>query len=145
MEKIWVVVADHVRARVFEGRGARAALAEIEDLVHPEGRLHANETASDSPGVTYDRVGHGAHGMGHAVEPKEEEAIRFAKEVCAALSAARNAGRFERLYLIAEAGFLGNLRGCLDVDVRRCLAGEVSRELTRQSLAEIRAHLPEFL
>jgi hypothetical protein len=31
------------------------------------------------------------------------------------------------------------------VAVRRRLAGEVSLELTRQTVEEIRAHLPEFL
>ena len=145
MEKIWVVVADHVRARVFEAHSAHGELAEIEDLVHPQGRMHANEMASDSPGVTQDRFGHGTHGMGHAVEPKEEEAIRFAKEICDALEQACESGRFDRLYVAAAPRFLGDLRRRMDVAVRRRLAGEVSLELTRQTKEDIRAHLPEFL
>ena len=145
MERIWVVVADHVRARLFEAHGARGELAEIEDLVHPQGRMHANEMASDSPGVTHDRFGYGTHGMGHAVEPKEEESIRFAKEICDALEQACESGRFDRLYVAAVPRFLGDLRRCMAVAVRRRLAGEVSLELTRQTVEEIRAHLPEFL
>ncbi|MEJ2481446.1 MAG: host attachment protein [Acidihalobacter sp.] len=145
MEKIWVVAADHVRARVFEAHGALGELAENEDLVHPQGRMHANEMASDSPGVTHDRYGHGTHGMGHAVEPKEKEAIRFAREICDALERACAEGRFDRLYVAAEPRFLGNLRSCMAVEVRRRLAGEVSLELTRQAVEDIRLHLPEFL
>lgn len=145
MEKIWVVVADHARARVFEAHGARGELAEIEDLVHPQGRMHPNEMASDSPDVAQDRFGYGTHGMGHAVEPKEEESIRFAGEICDALEQACESGHFDRLYVAAAPRFLGDLRRCMAVAVRRRLAGEVSLELTRQTVEEIRAHLPEFL
>lgn len=145
METIWIVAADQVRARVFEAQGASGELEEIEDLVHPQGRMHPAEMASDSAGVTQDRFGYGRHGMGHAVEPKEEEAIRFAKEIDDALERACVAGRFDRLYIAAEPRFLGRLRGAMAVEVRRRLAGEVSLELTRQGLQEIRAHLPEFL
>lgn len=145
METIWVVVADHVRARVFESAGPHGALAETEDLVHPEGRLHANEMASDRPGVTHDGAGEGPHGMGQEVEPREVEAARFAKEISRALADARVAGKFDRLYVIAEARFLGNMRSAMDVEVRRRLAGEVSLDLTRASVEDIRAHLPEFL
>jgi protein required for attachment to host cells len=145
MEKIWVVAADQVQARLFEAQGARGELAEIEDLVHPQGRLHASEMGSDSPGATHDRFGQRSHGMGHVVEPKEEEAIRFAKEVCDALEQACSGGRFDRLYVAAAPRFLGSLRSCMAVEVRRRLAGEVSLDLTRQVVEDIRSHLPEFL
>ena len=48
--------------------------------------------------------------MGTSVEPKEQEAIRFAKQVGDHLQAACNGGRCNRLLLVAGPHFIGLLK-----------------------------------
>lgn len=142
---IWILAADSGRARIFSTDTATGPLKEVQDLVHPEARVHPKDTASDEPGSTYDRVGQGRHPMGKAVDPKEQEAIRFAKEVCQRLDGARNAGEFDKLYVVAAPAFLGVLREAMSEPTRRLVAGEVSKNLAAHRPEEIRSHLPERL
>ncbi len=141
----WVVVADASRARIFSAEGASGPLTEIEDMVHPESRLHEREMASDEPGTTFDRGGQGQHGMGNAVDPKQQEATRFAKEVCEELDSARQAGKYDRLYVIAAPAFLGVIRDTMHDATKKLVAAEVDKNLAAHEVAEIRAHLPEHL
>ena len=64
--------------RIFSAEGNGSPLQEVVDLVHPEGRWHERDFASDEPGTGFDRVGQGQHAMGQQVSPKREEAQRFA-------------------------------------------------------------------
>ena len=142
---IWVVVADAGRARFFSAEGPTATLVEKEDLLHPESRTHAGEMASDAPGTTHDSAGHGVHSMGKKVEPKEQEAIRFAKELCTHMDALRNKHAMDKLYVMAPPHFLGLLREAMHAPLKALVAGEVNHGLTEHSVADIRAHLPEQL
>ncbi len=141
--KTWILVADAARARFFNAE--RDDLNEIEDFVHPESRRHAAETASDEPGSTFDRVGEGRHGMGQAVDPKSQEAIRFAKEIGERLESARQAGDYERLHLVAAPAFLGLLREAMSPPVRELVGSELDKDLVTHSVREIREHLPQRL
>jgi len=157
--KTWVVVADEARARFFRvdanpgahggsqyapsGEAMRGALVEIRDLSHPASRQHPGEMASDEPGVSNVSYMHGKFGMDEKVQPKEEEAIRFAKEVAETLR--HNVGEFDGLYLIAAPHFLGLLRPGLDEGVAAKVAGEIAKDLSLHSVEDIRAHLPTQL
>jgi len=157
--KTWVVVADEARARFFRveanpgahggsqyapsGEAMRGALVEVRDLSHPASRLHPGEMASDEPGVSTVPYMRGKFGMDEKVQPKEEEAVRFAKEVAETLR--HEVGEFDRLYLIAAPHFLGLLRPDLDEGVRAKLAGEIDKDLSLHSVQDIRAHLPPQL
>ena len=59
MNNVWVVVASNTRCRIFAQHKHNGPLEELEDLVHPEGRLHERRLASDRPGRTFDRAGEG--------------------------------------------------------------------------------------
>ena len=145
MSKTWVVAADSSRARIFESANHNGPLVEIDDLLHPEARLHESQMASDEPGSSFDSQGQGRHGMGSQVQPKQQEALRFAKQVCEALHAGRAARRFEKLYLVAAPAFLGMLRERLDSTTRALVAGEVDKNIAGRSPQDIRSHLPELL
>lgn len=157
--KTWVVVADAARARFFrveENPGAHGGsqfaptgevlagtLAEIKDLSHPASRQHANEMASDEPGMGSVPTMHGKFGMDEKVQPKEEEAIRFAKEVAETLR--HDVAEFDRLYVVAAPHFLGLLRPDLDKHVTAKIAAEIDKDLSLHNAADIRAHLPAQL
>ncbi|MBD3618082.1 MAG: host attachment protein [Chromatiales bacterium] len=142
---ILVVVADAGRARFFTAESATATLVEDEDRLHPEGRLHVSDMASDEPGRTFDSHGEGQHAMGNKVNPKRQEAIRFAKELCEDLEARRNKGKVEGLYLVAPPQFLGELRDHLSASLKVLVKDEIHKDLTEHAAADIRAHLPEHL
>jgi protein required for attachment to host cells len=157
--KTWVVVADAARARFFRvdeeasaqggsqyapsGEALVGALVEIKDLSHPESLRKASEMASDEPGMTSVPGMHSKFGMDEKVSPKEEEAIRFAKEVAEALHA--DVAEYDHLYVVAPPHFLGLLRQATDKAVHAKLAGELRKELTHFPPEQIREHLPAKL
>ncbi|KPK55490.1 MAG: hypothetical protein AMS22_04110 [Thiotrichales bacterium SG8_50] len=142
---IWVVAADAARARIFSADTPQGGLREVTDLVHPESRAHARDAASDEPGTTFDRMGQGQHSMGKKVEPKDEEALRFAKELATMLDSARTAGQYDRLYVVASPRFLGVLRDALGESTRKLVAADIDKNLVAHKVEEIRAHLPARL
>lgn len=144
MAKIWVLVGDDSRARVFRTNRA-APLEEVEDLLSPEARGHARDLTSDRPGSTRDRVGYAAHSVAADNDPRDEIRRRFARKVAERLREARLAGEYERLFLAASPDFLGELRQALDSGTRDAVVGELTKDLSRLSPREIRSHLPELL
>jgi len=144
MSKPWIVVADQSKARIFTVDDPTGALLDVEQLAHPEARERARELGSDRPGRSFDSAGQGRHAMGTSVAPKEQEAIRFAKQISDHLNAACKAGRCDRLYLVAGPHFLGLLREQLE-PLNNVEITEIGKNLGQYSPHEIRPHLPERL
>jgi protein required for attachment to host cells len=144
MSKHWIVVADRSKARIFTVDDPHGALQEVETLDHPEGRDHARDVNADRQGRAFDSSGQGRHAMGTSVEPMEQDAIRFSKEVSEHLRAACHDGRCNRLLLVAGPDFLGLLRKQLNIppDVR---ISEIDKNVCRFDAREIRGHLPDRL
>ncbi len=144
MSKKWVVVADQSKARIFTVDDPRGPLLQVDELEHPEARKREQELISDRPGRSFDSAGQGRHAMGTSVEPKKEEAVRFAKQVADYLQAAHHEGRFNRLLLVAGPPLLGLLR-----DKLKSLSGanisEIDKNLGQYEAPEIRSHLPDRL
>lgn len=140
--KTWVVVADAARARVFDVDGKTKAIVEVMDLSHSASLQHASEMASDAPGMSSVKGMPSKFGMEEIVSPKEEEAIRFANQVAEALR--RGLADYERLYLIAAPHFLGLLRKDLDKAVQAKVIKEIDKDLTKHTVEDIHAHLPEL-
>jgi protein required for attachment to host cells len=144
MSKHWIVVADQSKARIFTVDEPRGELQELEHLDHPAGRDQAKTLGSDRPGRSFDSSGQGRHAMGASVEPKEQEAIRFARQVGDHLRAACHAGHCNRLLLVAGPHFMGLLKDQLDslTDVK---VSRIVKNLGQYDPREIRSHLPERL
>jgi len=145
MAKIWVVVADSSRARILTVKKPEMVLSEITLLEHPEGRLHEQELTSDLPGRAFDSGGQGRHVMGTPVDPKKQEAIKFAKLVADHLEAGRVNGSFSRLYVIAAPAFLGQLRDHLSTSLKQIVQGTIDKNLVAQDEKVIREQLPDYL
>ncbi|MCI0401497.1 MAG: host attachment protein [Gammaproteobacteria bacterium] len=143
MLKTWVVVAESSRAKIYAMNSPRVPLVELEDLVHPEGRLHGRNLTSSRPGRAFDSAGEGRHAMEANVDPKQQEAINFAKRIGERLEGARTQGDFERLILVAPPAFLGLLRKNLSGLTMRRVTKEIAKNLVRADEAAIRNHLTE--
>jgi len=150
----WVVVADAARARIFRVEGmdverglarrpvpaSSTVLVEIKDILHPESRSHEIELASDAPGMSSVANMQSKFGMDEKVSPKEEEGVRFAKEVADFLK--MQGANYDQLYLIAPPHFLGLIRPNLDKAIISKLVMEIDKDLSRHSAEDILAHLP---
>ena len=145
MSKPWIVVADQSKARIFTVDNPRGPLQEVEALEHPEGRERIQELTTDLPGRAFDSSGVGGrHAMGTSVDPRQQEAIRFAKLIAEHVRSGCTQGRCDRLLLVAGPEFLGLLREHLDT-INGIDISEIGKNLGQYSSHEIRAHLPERL
>ncbi|MBK1724177.1 host attachment protein [Thiocystis violacea] len=143
--KLWLLVADQGRARLFSAMTARGALEEVHDVVAPQGRMRDQDLTTDRPGRTFDSGGSGRHAMEPSTDPTEVEAIDFAKALADTLNRGRIEGRYRHLGIVAPPAFLGHLRKQMTTETSRELVLEIDKDLTRLDAAAIRDHLPERL
>ncbi|MCP5149985.1 MAG: host attachment protein [Ectothiorhodospiraceae bacterium] len=136
----WIVVAGQSKAVIYRANGRHGALSLVDTLDHPEGRLHAGDIDADRPGRTGDSHGEGRHALERAVDAHEQEAIRFAKRIAAAVDAGRKRGEFEELDIAATPHFLGLLRDHLPDPLARCVARTVNKNLVEESLQSVADH-----
>jgi len=144
--KTWVIVAESGRARIYEAGASDTGLTEIQDLVHPESRMHEQNITSDLPGRTHDRQGTGArHAKVESTPIKEHEAKSFAKEIASILDAGRKQSAFDKLVIMAPPAFLGLLRKQLSAATLKTVVREVDKNLLHNSPDEIRSYLDSAL
>ncbi len=144
MAKIWVVVGDSARVRIFCTDRA-APLVEIEDHVNPDSRGRVRDIVTDQPGSSHDRAGYAWHAVGTDRDPREQGVRRFARELAGRLHEAYRSGEFERLFLAAPAPFLGELRRVIEPGLRDAVIAEVAKDFSRLDPQQIRALLPDLL
>jgi len=162
MNKTWVVVADAARVRLLEvtdNAGAylgseafpssqpapRGALKEAETLYNPAARLSDGDLETDRPGATTDRKGEAMHAYEPPNSVRDVEAKRFAREIAKRLDELRSTEKLERFYLMSAPDFLGKLRDEMSKGLKDALVSDEARDVSRQSLQDIRSALPERL
>jgi protein required for attachment to host cells len=79
------------------------------------------------------------------VDPQEEEAARFAREIADDLEKARAENRFEKLVVVAGPYFLGLLRQQLSPSLKALVSREIVKNLGQYETEDVREHLPERL
>ena len=141
MKKTWVVAAESGRARIFLLENRVAPLKEIDELSNPVARAHERDLTSDRPGRAFDSAGQGRHSMEPQVEPKQQEAIAFAKKINERLEQGRTKGDFEELILIAPPEFLGILRHNINGNTAKHVTKTIAKHLVQKDETEIRKYL----
>lgn len=144
MSDIWIVVADTHRARIFKADKPNAPLVEMETLTNPAARQHEGDIVSDRSGHVMNGTT-GGHDLGNKDDAKQEEANRFAAEVCQHLEKGRNGKAFDKLYVLAAPAFLGLLRKHVSSPLKNLISDEIAKDLTTQPPERIRSQLPEYL
>lgn len=114
MTKNWLMLANRTGARLFENLGQGNGLRLIENFSHPEGRLKDQDYNSDAPGRSFDSHGQGRHSMEKGESPSEHENSHFAQLLADTLKTGREQDQVTHVYLVAEAGFLGDIRSAMD-------------------------------
>ena len=139
MTTTWIIAADSSRARILQVTDREKRLAEIEDLLNPEGRVDDRQLTTDA----HARF-HGSSGP--ASDREETSAVEHATELFAKrlgdyLDKARTAHRYDRLHLIAPPRFLGQLRKELGKEVQKLVAEELPKDLSWLNARDIERHL----
>lgn len=145
MSKLWILVADSSRARIFTTESAKAPLVEVKELDHVESRMHERDLSTDLPGRSYDSIGQGRHDMEPSTAVKEVEAQVFAREVAAYLENGVKQKRCNRLVIAAAPAFLGLLRDKISEQIRALVRYEFDKNFTQLTAQQIRRLLPERL
>jgi len=143
--KTWVMVASAARARVFNVLGRHEPWEEVMDLVNSEDRLLRQEFTSDKPGRVVDSARGQRHTFEPAVDPKEQAAKLFAKQLVEKLEAGFHDKQFESLTIVAPSHFLGLLREHMNGALARAVKDELTKDLTREDAASLQAHVAGLL
>lgn len=141
METTWIVVADRTEARLFESKGAgMGALQHMRDIPHPEGRLRTRDMEADKSGRMSDSFGT-RHALSPHHDPEERHAQKFAHHLAEILNKGRNDHAYQKLILVAEPGFLGDLSGALDKHTSALVEKAVGKDLMHVGENELPQHL----
>ncbi len=141
MSHTWFLVADSSRAKLYDVEKRTAPFVEIEDFIHPEGRLHEGDLVSDRPGSDGGSVGQGRRVFDDQTSAREQEDIRFAATLAERLEKARNDGNLQRLVLVAPPAFLGLLRDKLSKEVMSHVSKQIDKNLVQQPPEVLRDYL----
>lgn len=129
MNNIWILVAHRGGARIFENKGRGKGLNLLQSIPHPQGRLKNKDIGADKPGRSFDRQGQGRHALANEQEPTAHVAEQFARQLSSMLDDGRHQQRYEKLVLVAEPRFLGNLRAALSPPTAALVTAAVSKDL----------------
>jgi protein required for attachment to host cells len=99
----WVLAADGSRARIFETRGLKVDLQQVEDIRNP---------------------------LARAAQPSEKDRDTFAQSVADFLERSRAQHRFDRLRLAVEPKFLRVLREHLSSETSKLVYDNIEEEAT---------------
>jgi protein required for attachment to host cells len=141
MTTTWIIAADSSRARILQVTDRAHELAEVEDLVNPEGRVHDRELISDAHPRFSGHSGGGPGSDREETSATEHATELFAKRLGAYLDKARTAHRYDRLHLIAPPKFLGQLRMELGKEVQKLVAAELPKDLSWLNTRQIEQSL----
>lgn len=134
----WILVANSAVARFF--RLDKLQLIELETFVNPLGRMHNKDLASDRPGATFD--GSARYPMTKSHSIKEAEVEAFAKKVADHIDHARASGQIDRVFLAANPGFLGLIRGSMTHPSEMIVEKSVDKDITSLKPDEILEYFP---
>lgn len=145
MSKIWVVVADDAKARIFSAEKPVDPIVEIQTMCSSEGTLLEQDLVTDKPGRGSSGSGQGKHAVEEKSAHKEQYSIQFAKEVSECLDKNLQKKAFGKLLIVAAPHFLGLLRKELSQGVSEVISIQLDKNLTKMKPEEIREHLPKYL
>jgi protein required for attachment to host cells len=136
----WIVITDHVEARIWSRRGHEPP-ALVDEIAHPAGHLREQDLVTDEPGrMRADWRGR-TQVMKQRGSARHTELVRFAATLGAHLAAARRAGRFDELVLVAAPRWLGELREHLAPEVRARVVSELHHSLMHDRVEDICARI----
>jgi len=138
-----VLVADKVKAQLYDLPSRRGSLKALQSFVNPAGMQPERALGSGRPG----RVTSGTGGGRHAFQPKhgikEHAEEVFVRQVVAALEADASASGDAPIVLVAASRLLGTYRRQLPASLRERVAVEIKLDLTKLPVLELNKRVRE--
>lgn len=145
-DKLWILVADAHRARLFHLDDDTEALEPAKDSQLIANALPSRDIASDKPGRGFDSGGEGSRAHEPPTDPARHEDLRFAKAVVDRLEDERKRDELEHLVVVAPPRFLGDLRAEMSDPLARCVVTEINKDLSKlkphELIERLRPELP---
>jgi protein required for attachment to host cells len=142
MARVWVVVANSSKARLFADAPARQ-LRLFKEFKHNRSRLPAAALVTDRPG--HYQAPSNERGAYAETDPHKAEMERFAQELAELLARGRVSHLYQNLILVASPAFLGTLNRALDARVRALVSETIAKDYTTFNMRELAAQLREFI
>lgn len=139
MAELWVLVADHARARLFEVDGGW--MSESTDFINAEARVPGHDRVRAPPPRTHDRLGTTRHTIEAHTAPRDKIAARFAGTLKSTLERGKAAGAYRSLVLVAPPRFMGILNKALGAELGNRVVLRIAKNLTRATPDAICAEL----
>jgi protein required for attachment to host cells len=144
--KVWILVCDASRARVFAVNGSEGPWTLAHSIEHPESRLHDTELVDGERGRTQTSFGSGARSaMEPTTAPKEVQRESYATQLVRMLDHEYDVNSYGSLVLVAPPHFLGLLRKGISSKVAKRLAGSLDKDYSQLPLHELQPLLDERL
>jgi protein required for attachment to host cells len=143
MSRIRIVVADQAEAIFYDTASLQAPPKEVAHISDPLAHQHDRDFSSDRPGRSYESFGGQRHAIEREDDPRQREAVRFAKRISRRLDEARRKGEFDELIVVAGPPFLGLMRKELSRPTRERVVHEIRKDLVHSPVESLRRHLPE--
>jgi protein required for attachment to host cells len=122
MSRIRIIVADQAEAIFYDTASLRARPKEVARISDPLAHQHNRDFSSDRPGRSYESFGSARHAIARENDPRQQEAVRFAKRISRRLDTARRSGEFDELIVVAGPAFREE-----EIDREREVIGEEIR------------------
>lgn len=138
----WVLISDASRARIFAETSPGRAYALVATFEHPESRAHVGDLVTDTNGRKPVGGSRGAGVNGRAggffgrpgaepdTDPKDVEALKFARDLAATLEKGLDDHAYDALVIAASPRFLGMMKETISEQVRRRLEQTIDKDLT---------------
>jgi protein required for attachment to host cells len=143
MSRIRIVVADQAEAIFYDTPSLQAQPKEVAHISDPLAHQHDRDFSSDRPGRSYESFGGQRHAIEREEDPRQREAVRFAKRISRRLDEARRRGEYDELIVVAGPPFLGLMRKEMSRPTRERVVHEIRKDLVHSPVESLRRHLPE--
>ncbi len=138
-KKVWVLVADGARARIFTKQSRKLSNAMGQDFVADN--IKDSVAEADKPGRAFES----ANSARHAYEPRTDwhdyQKEQFAKSLCDILQKANERSEFDELIIISPPKTLGGIRNHLNKQVISKITAEFPKDITKYTEQELSAFL----
>jgi protein required for attachment to host cells len=143
MDTAWILVAHRSGAQLFEKRGRELSL--LQDIPHGEGRPADQQPDTDKPSRRFvtGPTGHQPAGK-ETRQAKEKEAMRFIRELAGMLEEGRVHNRYNKIVLVAESRFLGEMRAALSPETGALISATQAKDLAWMDTQAIKEYLQDI-
>lgn len=134
--KRYIIVADAARARVLV-RDSLGPIKEVDELHHPEGRMHPGELEERGKGEVHESSRTTVRASDKRTGVSEKHEAAFAKTLAHYMKALRTQGDADGFVVAAAPSLLGELRSKLDDATGKLVEQTVDKDYTQESADEI--------